>query len=106
MPSVSQPALRVRQAPGRGKPSITDSGAPAGEEPGFYTSSDNAFEGNIAQKWIITPALLLCGLLEICFRCIEAARNVLSRCMKDALGNSLSIAGQADCIGAVSAVTD
>lgn len=52
------------------------------------------------------PGALLCGLLEICFQRIEAARNALSRCMKNALGNSLSIAGQADCVGAVSAVTD
>lgn len=106
MPLVSQPALRVRQAPSQGKPSINDSGAPAGEEQGFYTSSDSAFEGDIAQGVDYNPGAFLCGLLEICFQCIEAARNAPSHRMKNALGNSLSIAGQADCIGAVSAVTD
>lgn len=67
MPLVSQPALRVRQAPGRAKPSINDSGAPAGEQPGFYTPSDNAFEGNIAQEWIITPALCCVGFGKFVF---------------------------------------
>lgn len=67
MPLSSQPALQVRQAPSRGKPSITDGGAPAGEEPGSYTSSDNTFEGNIAQKWIITPALCYAGFWKFVF---------------------------------------
>lgn len=67
MPLVSQPALQVRQAPGQGNPSINDSRAPAGEEPGFYTSSDNAFEGNIAQERIITPALCYAGFWKFVF---------------------------------------
>lgn len=37
---------------------------------------------------------------------MKAARDALSRCMKNALGNGLSIAGQAACVGAVNAVTD
>jgi len=64
---VSKPALRARQAPGRGKPSVTNSGAPAVEQPRFYTSRDKTFAGNIARKWIITPALCYAGFWKFVF---------------------------------------
>lgn len=67
MPVVSQPCLGGRQAPGRGKPSINDSGAPAGEEMGFYTPGNNTSEGNVVREQIITPALCYAGVWKFVF---------------------------------------